>query len=164
MGQDHVSLPKKWKSGNIIISSFWSSFTSFNVQKYFHTCSANSLWKSRKSWKRANLSGGHKLHWQLVSQKLGCSFVLCVNQAATAHHKQQLPLHLYVHYVWPLITVIYIWISLSASVRSRRGLDMICFDANSLPPPPEWQPSLPHYYYKYSATHTPPPTNQMSKW
>ena len=71
-----------------VISSFWSSFISFNVQKYFHTCLTHSLWKSRKSWKQANLSSGHKLHWQPVSQKPGCSFVLCVNQAATAHHKQ----------------------------------------------------------------------------
>ena len=89
MGQDHVSLPKKVEVRKYYYFQFLKLVYKLQCTKIFqYTCSTNSLWKSRKSWKRANLSGRHKLHWQPVSQKPGRSFVLSVNQAATAHHKQ----------------------------------------------------------------------------
>ena len=50
---------------------------------------------------------------------------------------------------WPLIIVIYIWISLSGSVTTSWGSDMICFDTNSPPLLPEWPP--------YYCVHVPPP-------
>ena len=99
MGQDHVSLPKKWKSGNKVISSLWSSFT-------------NSMYKNISTHVRPTRPENHeKVENELIFQagtscidsqsvkNSGRSFVLCVYQAATAHHKQTITLHLYTHYV-----------------------------------------------------------------
>ena len=126
--------------------------------KYFHTCLTHSLWKSRKSWKQANLSSGHKLHWQPVSQKPGRSFVFSVNQAATAHHKQTITSpfictlcltfdHCHLHLDKPIR---------ECQEQTRLGHDLLWCQ---LAPPllQSGNPALTHYY-KYSPPHTPPPT------